>query len=233
MSTKISVTIDRDWHVGADGVSYPPEPWYLGGDAVVSAFAVPRDALPARSLDVIPHSARLVTIGGKAVVVAAFLHYTEGGVLQYEELLTAYAVISRHGVGVTIPQIWVTSANSRTGGRELWGIPKCLGEFSREVSGRVIHTSMALDGTDVATVDARLGRRLLPGTRQIPLPTAQILDGATTFSTNRLLARVRVARTEWTFDPGGPLGYLAGRTPLLSLGATDAAVLFGTRVCRS
>ncbi|QTI67195.1 acetoacetate decarboxylase family protein [Gordonia polyisoprenivorans] len=230
-TTRIPVSIDRAWHVGADGVSYPPEPWYLGGDALMSAFVVPRADLPAEAFGVIPSGARLLTVAGKVLVVAAVLHYTEGGVLQYEELLTTYPVVSvRHGVRVSIPDIWVTSPNSRTGGRELWGIPKHLGELTRERSGRRITTAMTADGRYVASLEAQLGPRLLPGSHQIPLPTAQVLEGRTSWSTNRIVARLRTARTRWTFAPDGPLGYLAGRRSLVSVATTDAAVLFGTKV---
>lgn len=172
-TTRIPVSIDRAWHVGADGVSYPPS---RGISVATLSCRVRRSARRPTSRGVRRHPlrSRLLTVAGKVLVVAAVLHYTEGGVLQYEELLTTYPVVSpRHGVRVSIPDIWVTSPNSRTGGRELWGIPKHLGEFTRERSGRRITTAMTVDGHDVAALDARLGPRLLPGTHQIPLPTAR------------------------------------------------------------
>lgn len=224
--------IDRAWHRGTDGVSYPPEPWYLGGDLLASVFAVPRRELPAHARDVIPRGGRPVVVGGRVLVTAAFIRYTEGGVLPYDELLTAFPVISR-GLRVSIPDIWVTSPNSRTGGRELWGIPKFLGDFTRERSESSIRTSMQLDGDRVAALDASLGRRIVPGSRQLPLPTAQLLDGRASWSTNRIIGSLRTLRADWWFDPRGPLGYLAGRSPILSVAATDAAVLFGTKVIRA
>ncbi|NDK91172.1 acetoacetate decarboxylase family protein [Gordonia desulfuricans] len=229
--TEGAVRLDRDWHQGADGVPYPPEPWYLGGDLLASAFVVPVTELPAGTLDVVPAGSRPLTIGGSIVVVAAFVHYTEGGVLQYEELLTSFPVLSaRHGARVSIPHIWVTSPHSRTGGRELWGIPKHLAEFERSVDGRTVRTAMRIDGAPVASLTARPGRRILPGTRQVPLPTAQVLDGVRSFSTNRIVGHLRTLRATWEFAPDGPLGYLAGRRRLGDLAATEAAVLFGTKV---
>ncbi|MGW0038533.1 acetoacetate decarboxylase family protein [Gordonia sp. NPDC003376] len=226
-----AVSIDRDWHLGADGVPYPPEPWYLGGDLLASAFLVPVAALPADTLDVVPVGSRPLVIGKHIVVVAAFVHYTDGGVLQYEELLTSFPVISvRHGAGVSIPHIWVTSPHSRTGGRELWGIPKHLAEFERGTDGPTVRTVMRIDGAPVASMTARPGRRVLPGTRQVPLPTAQVLGGVRSYSTNRIVGHLRTLRATWEFAPDGPLGYLGGRRRIGDLAATDAAVLFGTKV---
>ena len=65
----------------------------------------------------------------------AFAHYVAGGVLQYEELLLAVAVHRGAQVRCSIPRIWVTSESAQHGGRELWGIPKHLGDFSRSADG--------------------------------------------------------------------------------------------------
>ncbi len=59
----------------------------------------------------------------------AFVEYAPRGVLPYRELLVALLVLGRRGVWYTIPRIWVDSAQSRIGGRELWAIPKELASF--------------------------------------------------------------------------------------------------------
>jgi len=80
---------------------YPPEPWYLGGSLLVSAFVVPLSDLPDIG-DVKP-----IRLGRGALVGTAFARYVAGGVLSYDELLVA--VPSRLGSRITIPQIWVDS----------------------------------------------------------------------------------------------------------------------------
>lgn len=202
--------------------SYPPEPWYLGGSMLISAFLVPPAALPP--LD-IPDGRRALRVGGKVVVGAAFVRYTPGGVLAYDELLIAVP----NGSRVTIPQIWVDSAASMAGGRELWGIPKQLAEFERTDTRDGATMAMG----SVASIDARYGRPLLPGMRQVPLTTLQSFDGRRILSRNRVIGRVSRLRATWTFDPDGPLGYLAGRRPFFSAAIRDASIIFGTKVERS
>lgn len=202
---------------------YPPEPWYLGGSLLVSAFLVPRSLLP-RS---IPRPQRPLGWGGNVVVGAAFVRYVPGGALTYDELLVA--IPSLPGPRVTIPQIWVDSAASMAGGRELWGIPKQLAEFERSDTDSGARMSMG----SVASIDARYGPRLLPGMTQLPLATLQVLDGRRILSHNRVVGRVSALSAEWTFDPDGPLGYLAGRRPFFSAAIRDASIIFGMDVQRS
>jgi len=217
--------------------AYPPEPWYLAGHLLVSAFRVPVRALPEDVLAAVPHDHAPLVVAGHVTLGAAFVHYLPGGALRYEELLLALPVRKGLAIRQSIPHIWVDSDASRRGGRELWGIPKELGDFTREVDGRgrAVRTAMrsAEGGAEVAALDARVGPRLLPGTPPVPLATAQLLGGRRFVSRNTVFATVRALRTDWRFAPDGPLGFLAGRTPLLSLALHDAAVVFGTRVERS
>lgn len=203
--------------------TYPPEPWYLGGELLVSAFLVPTREVPHARL---PGGRRPVRWGSHAVVGAAFVHYVEGGVLRYDELLVALP--SLPGPRVTIPLIWVDSPQSQAGGRELWSIPKQLGEFDRhEHTGGV---SVALAGT--ASLEATYGRRLLPGMPRLPLTTLQELDGARVTSRNHVIGRVHALHARWNFDAQGPLAFLAGRTPLASVALRDASIIFGMDVER-
>jgi len=199
---------------------YPPEPWYLGGSLLVSAFVVPLSDLPDIG-DVKP-----IRLGRGALVGTAFARYVAGGVLSYDELLVA--VPSRLGSRITIPQIWVDSPTSLAGGRELWAIPKELGTFFR--SETTDTASVKLES--VARLDARYGRRLLPGMTQLPLTTLQPTAAGDVVSRNRAIGRVSSLRASWTFDPDGPLSYLAGRRPFFSAAIRDASIIFGMDVQR-
>ena len=221
------LTAPADWWTSAGGVGYPPEPWYLGGSLRVSAFRVPAGQLPAEVTASVPADHEPVRIGGKVTVGAAFAHYTPGGVLQYEELLVALAVRRGARIRTSIPLIWVTSERSQHGGRELWGIPKHRADFDRTTSGPNTETAMRWQGHRVASLSARDGAALLPGRRQLPLPTAQALDGQQFLAHNIAVGRVRRMRARWEFASSGPLGFLAGRTPLFSAAVTDAGILFG------
>lgn len=203
--------------------TYPPEPWHLGGELLVSAFLVPTREVPGARL---PDGRRPIRWGRRALVGVAFIHYAAGGVLQYEELLVALQ--SLPGPVVTIPLIWVDSAESRAGGRELWSIPKELGRFARQETPA--GASVALDG--IARLDADVGSRLVPGMPRLPLTTLQSHDGRRVLSRNHVLGRIRRMRPRWTFDPDGPLAFLANRRPVFSVAIRDASITFGLDVER-
>ena len=209
-------------------MTYPPEPWYLGGSMLVSTFLVPLDEMPVGMPGRYP-----IRVGGRALVGVAFANYVPGGVLDYDELLVAVPNVGDGGARVTIPQIWVDSPTSQAGGRELWGIPKQLGQFERVERGNRVRVSMSDDRGPVASIRAQYGLPLLPGMRQLALPILQELGGRRILSHNRLIGRVTGLRASVTFDPAGPLGWLAGRRPLVSLAIREASIIFGMDVRRS
>jgi hypothetical protein len=188
---------------------YPPEPWHLQGSLVISVFRVPHKLVPS---DHLPTGARMITLAGNAFVAVAFVSYEPGSVLTYEELLVATPVLDQGRVAVSVPQIWVDSEASRQGGRELWAIPKLLARFG--------------DGSSIAAV-AATGGVPLPGRWTLAGPTAQRLEGRDVRARAVMSGRFRLVRAAWMFPASGPLGYLTGRTPLVSLATRDMRLTFG------
>ena len=205
-------------------MTYPPEPWHLGGSLLVSLFRVPVAALPASSDPLV--------LRGHAVVGVAFARYEPGGVLSYDELLVATPTLHRGRPRVTIPQIWVDSTQSLEGGRALWGIPKEIAAFGRAGTADAASVSASTDAGPVASLRSRAGRAVVPGMRQLALPIVQRDGGGAIVSHNRVIGRVRSLRTRWSFAAGGPLGYLHGRRPFASVAVTDATIVFGMDVRR-
>lgn len=213
--------------------AYPPGPWHLNGELLVSVLRVPLARVPGLDRAVPPRH-RPVLLGGDVLVGLALARYVPGGTLAYDELLTAVLTRPRGSPAprVTVPQIWVTSAASAAGGRALWGIPKDACTVRRQrttVGGRVaLHADVTADGLPVATLRALVGRTVLPGLPPLPVVTAQRRDdGSGVVTGNRARAAVRTLRARWDLDPDGPLGHLAGSRPLLSVAFTDAALTFG------
>ncbi|WP_306214427.1 acetoacetate decarboxylase family protein [Actinoplanes sp. RD1] len=185
---------------------YPPSPWHLRGQLYLSIFLVPRAAVPAPM--------RPVSLAGRVPVGAAWVSYEPGGDLSYRELLTAVPVRT----GVTITHIWVDSVASRDGGRELWAIPKRLAKLRIEPP--------AAAATGIATATLRPGWRL-PGRWPIPMSLAQDGGAGPVVTPVRGTAAVALLRTAWSVAPGGPLAWLTGRTPLVSLTLADFRLRFG------
>lgn len=181
----------------------------MRGSLVLSVFRVPRGLVPDEH---VPAGARVITVAGNALVAVAFVSYEPGSVLTYEELLVATPVWDRGEPAVSVPQIWVDSEASRQGGRELWAIPKQLARFGR--------------GSSIASV-AATGGVPLPGNWSTSGWTAQRLDGRDVRTRMRLSGRYRLVRAAWMFPVDGPLGYLTGRTPLVSVATRDLRLTFG------
>lgn len=197
--------------------SYPEEPWDLHGHAYIGAWLVPRANLPT------PHSpaTKAVTIFGRGIVGAAFFVYEEPSPLTYNEIMATVLVRQGWRLRVSITHIWVDSPASRDGGRDLWAIPKQLADF--EV---VPHTSYRATG---------IGSLVLQRVRRLPwqLPAgfriAQDQGGSLLVSPVAGRIRLGTAAGRWTFTADGPLGFLAGRKPLLTLAASPFRLLFGQR----
>jgi hypothetical protein len=216
------------WITGRDGVAYPPEPWHLQADFGITLFLVPQDELPPEVQAHMPQGARLLRFGRHVIVGAAAVRYGGDSALTYDEILIAVPVWHRGGLRVSIFQIWVDSPESRTGGRELWGIPKHLMTARRRArAGRLEVTYADAAGRRLAELSAEASTRL-PGRWPLPLPTAQRLVDIgldDRISRNRLRAGIHAVRADWRF--GGDLAWLAGARQLLSLGLSRADITFG------
>lgn len=198
-------------------VTYPPEPWNLTGHCLVSVFLIPAGQSPAIEL---PRGAQPITVLGRRIVATAFFVYEEPSPLTYNEIM--YTVLVRRGFRpyVHIPFIQVDSPASRDGGRQLWSIPKGLNTFIAE---RMSHY--------VADSVARLRLRRAPKRTLPSLPISfSLLQGTDDAGAQtRVCGRVRITRLpgRWQFDGAGPLGFIAGRAPALSIAVPRFTLRFG------
>lgn len=199
-------------------MSYPPEPWHLRGQMYVSVWTVSRATLPPLP-DTLAAEVRPLTVAGRGLVGTAWVDYGPGGVLRYRELLSAVLVRRAGRPLVSIVDIWVDSPASRDGGRELWGIPKELAELD------VTEAHARAGG--IAEAHLAAGRRL-PGRWPTRFSVIQELAGRAKISPVRSRAAIRLAKATWQVVPDGPLAYLAGRRPLLTLALQDFDMVFGS-----
>lgn len=181
---------------------YPPAPWHMHGSLWLSAFKLREDAddrHPAGTYGV------------------ALVSYEDPSPLTYHELLVARTTKNRAGKGaVTITDIWVDSAASQAGGRELWAIPKELCDFDMESSFRGPVTStdwtatverrpiVSAQFTDVSRAAVRLpftGLVEQPGIAEHPEIADVVMKGS---------AKALPCRSRWSFASDGPLAFLQG-----------------------
>jgi hypothetical protein len=209
---------------------YPPEPWDLRGRMYLSVFSVPRAALPELPATV---AAAVRPPGARALVGAAWVDYRPGGVLSYRELLAAVLVREGGRARFSITDIWVDSVASRDGGRALWGIPKDLARLTLRpgtAGGTLAAASVGAEpGSEPAPIGVaafRAGRRL-PGRWPIRMTVLQAYGDGVRRTHVRGHTGLRLGRATWRVDARGPLGYLAGRRPLVTLTLTDFSMRFG------
>ncbi len=109
-------------------MTYPPAPWHLQGNAIQTLNLVDID----RVRQFIPAELEIVTIlPGKTLGSVYISEYRSGSVLTYNELIVAPALVRNRGkVGGWISHIYVDNLDSVAGGREIWGLPKEMAEFT-------------------------------------------------------------------------------------------------------
>ncbi|MBE9052914.1 acetoacetate decarboxylase family protein [Nostocales cyanobacterium LEGE 11386] len=117
---------------------YPSAPWTLVGEAIQTLHLVNIDQVRSptvgRSLSLVPTELNIISIWpGKTLGGIYLARYKSGSVLQYNELIVVPAVVFYQGkIGVWISHIYVDNADSVAGGREIWGLPKELADFTWE-----------------------------------------------------------------------------------------------------
>ena len=123
---------------------FPPAPWRLRGRVTI----VPALARLADAQARVGAAARVVPVApGRTLAGALLASYETGSTLRYRELLVASALVYRvPTVGLWADHVWVDSARSLEGGRQIWGMPKRWARFSQLDSG----------GVEVATDDGAL-----------------------------------------------------------------------------
>jgi len=207
-----------------DEVTYPPEPWELRGQMHVAVWLVPRAGTGLRP---VPAGTRQVRVVGREVVGTAWVDYEPGGVLTYRELLVATLV--RDGVRprTTITAIWVDNVPSRDGGRALWAIPKDLARIEFGVAAGDFGAEAHIDARPIASASVDRGVRL-PGRWPVRFRVVQDRDGQPQTTRVRATARIQIGRSSWRFAPDGPLAYLRGLRPRLTVTLADFRMTFGS-----
>lgn len=115
-------------------MTYPPPPWTLKGRALQTVHLI--DVERVRSL--VPPELTIVEVWpGKTLGGVYCAAYAAGSALLYNELIAIAATV-RHEmqIGAWISHIYVDNPDSVAGGREIWGLPKELAEFTWERGDR-------------------------------------------------------------------------------------------------
>jgi hypothetical protein len=103
-------------------------PWNLQGYAVQTIHLI--DIERVRSL--IPSEFEIFSVfPGKTIGAVYLSNYQPGSILEYNELIVVPALVKYQGkIGGWVSHIYVDNPDSVAGGREIWGLPKELADFT-------------------------------------------------------------------------------------------------------
>lgn len=108
-------------------MSYPSAPWTLQGYAIQTLQLI--DIEQVRPF--IPPEFEIISVlPGKTIGGVYLSNYSSGSTLEYSELIIAPAIVNYSGIGGWISHIYVDNSESVAGGREIWGLPKELANFT-------------------------------------------------------------------------------------------------------
>jgi acetoacetate decarboxylase len=204
-------------------MSYPSAPWTLKGRAVQTLHGI--DTRRVRSL--VPSDLAIVEVfPGKTLGGVYCAQYGAGSTLLYNELIVVAAFV-RHGMqlGAWISHIYVDHPDSVAGGREIWGLPKELAEFTWERD-------------DGDRVRVRQGDRLLCSldfslkTFRLPLPFT--FPSFSTLGSNLLLfpgeftSAIGLVKSRLVIPPESPFSRLNLSNPWLTFSCEDLRLIAGT-----
>ena len=169
-------------------MAYPPAPWTLCGDALQTLQIV--DSARARSL--VPSELNIIPIlPGRALAGIYLASYGPGSMMEYHELTVATAVTHRSGRwGFWISHIYVDSDDSLAGGREIWGLPKELAQFTWE-KGKPNRVVVRQGDRVLCTLD--YGQQRWLWRQRVPFPCFSVLNGKLLFFRGNMDARLGLA----------------------------------------
>lgn len=162
-------------------MNYPPAPWINKGFAYQTIHLI--DVERARAF--VPNDLKIVSVlPGKTLGVFFVAAYGPGSALEYNELIVAPA-LTRHGgrFGFWISHIYVDHEDSMAGGRDIWGLPKEMAQFSWSETGVEVQQG----SVQLAALQWRKPRWRLP--TMLFLPTFTKLDANLLAFSARVRAR--------------------------------------------
>jgi acetoacetate decarboxylase len=109
-------------------MSYPPAPWHLYGQALQSIYLVDL----ARAKELVPADLEIISVlPGKTLGSLYLSVYEANSTLEYHELIVVAALVRYQGkIGSWVSHIYVDNLESVAGGREVWGLPKEMADFT-------------------------------------------------------------------------------------------------------
>jgi acetoacetate decarboxylase len=201
-----------DWGNGKEAeMGYPPAPWALEGCGVQTLQLV--DSGRARTF--VPSELDIVSVlPGRTLGGVYLAAYGPGSVLAYSELIAAAALARCSGRwGFWISHIYVDDADSMAGGREIWGLPKELAQFTWD-GGEKGQVTVRQGDRSLCTLS--WGRRRWLWRQRFPIPTLSVLGSNLLHFKGQVRTRLGIASGNLQVSEESPFAELGlGRAKLI------------------
>ena len=208
---------------------YPPSPWLLQGYALQTVqlidIARVRPLIPSE-FDIIP------VLPGKTIGGVYLSYYGSGSVLEYSELIVVAGIVRSSGkIGGWVSHIYVDNADSVAGGREIWGLPKELAEFTWD---RGSHTASGYENYVVVRQGEQTLCRLDYNQQNFGLQLPFSGEVFSTLSASILLfkgelnSRVGIVGSQLQVPPESPFASLDLEQPWLTIHCDQLRLVTGT-----
>ncbi len=204
-------------------MNYPPAPWKLQGYATQTLNLVDID----RVRRFVPPELDIVAIlPGKTIGSIYISEYQVGSVLTYNELIVAPALVRhRTKIGGWISHIYVDHPDSVAGGREIWGLPKELAEFTR-IDGNITVKQQDRTLCRLSYRPNLLSEIKIP--LKITVPCFGNLNGNLLYFNNNFQGTVSFVDSNLEIPQSSPFASLHLSTPLLTIDLQDLYLVTGS-----
>lgn len=193
-------------------MAFPSPPWRLQGQAWLSLF---RASEPG---------------GDRATYLAGFAQYDDFGTLGFSQLLVARLAPGRIP-RLTVLAGWTDSPAAAEGALALWGVPHDPGSLTHDQGGLGL---VDRAGWTVRSGEVELAQASFADTSglapRVPFRAVTVQeheDGTSAECGVSGRARSLPCLAHWEFADDGPLGWLAGQQPFVSLRARDVHLTLG------
>ena len=168
-------------------MAFPPPPWRLRGYGLQTTHLVDIKRLGS----LVPRELKIVSVlPGRTLATVYLASYGPGSALEYNELIVAPALTRYSGRwGFWISHIYVDDVDSMAGGRENWGLPKELAEFSWDGERKRVVVRQG----DRSLCTLEYGRRLWTWRGRVIAPVFTKLESNLLFFKGDVRARFGVA----------------------------------------
>jgi Acetoacetate decarboxylase (ADC) len=181
---------------------YPPAPWKVVGFVLQTLRLIPVEA--ARPF--VPSDLELVSVlPGKTLSAVYTAIYGPGSMLEYNELIISPALTRRGGtIRFWISHIYVDNEDSMAGGREIWGLPKEMAQFTWSEDRRSVDVRQ--DTRGLCSLRSNSPTWLVP--MPILLPTFGILESSLLSFMASIWGRVGLAGSQLDVPADSPFAAL-------------------------